>query len=295
MWYEIILTSSVMAALISTLSSMYSSKRSGNLKYITEERQKWREEIRQIAEDIEGSSRTSVRKHLIRLKVRINANGKAQLMEAANQTDKNQDTKKISYYEDCHIWELIKKLENSSVQDFKEKKENLINSLSLLLKYDWERQKREVLGSKVKRLHCFLYAVFALVAVYMFDQGNLGSISFPVCQRVIAFLVFFISNIIIFFDDASLKLYKKKNVNALTVVLAIVFIIGFIFLSVLWGVNGTREVGKTILLVILFVDYVFCIAGFIYSMYSIKWYEERARIVSGIEFTQLGKQNRGNI
>ena len=53
---QVILTSTVVAAVISTLTSVYNSRRTGNLKYITEERQKWREEIRKIAESIEDCS-----------------------------------------------------------------------------------------------------------------------------------------------------------------------------------------------------------------------------------------------
>lgn len=72
---QVLLTSTVVAAVISMLTNVYNSKRTGNLKYITEERQKWREEIRQIAEDIIPCSQFSIKKYLIRLKVRINAEG----------------------------------------------------------------------------------------------------------------------------------------------------------------------------------------------------------------------------
>lgn len=40
---RVILTSTVIAAIISFLANVYNSRRTGNLKYITEERQKWRE------------------------------------------------------------------------------------------------------------------------------------------------------------------------------------------------------------------------------------------------------------
>lgn len=140
---QVILTSTVVAAVISTLTSVYNSRRTGNLKYITEERQKWREEIRKIAESIEDCSRYDIKKQLTRLKVRINANGKL---------------KEDSYYEDSHIWNLIHDLENFNICEkcFKNKKQDLINSLSFLLKYDWERQKREVLGTNIDKIRIIL-------------------------------------------------------------------------------------------------------------------------------------------
>lgn len=151
MGLQVILASTVIAALITTIANMYTSKRTGNLKYITEERQKWREEIRKIAEDIEECPRNQIKKQLTRLKVRINANGKIALL--------NND---LSYFEDGHIWYLIEKLEDPCLDftKYEEEKGNLINTLSLLLKFDWERQKRDVLGSNIKKYMWFFMYVY---------------------------------------------------------------------------------------------------------------------------------------
>ena len=153
---NVILTSTVIAAAISLLANVYTSRRTANLKYITEERQKWREEIRKIAEDIVDCPRDEIKKHLTKLKVRINANGKL---------------KKGSYYEDSHIWKLIHDIENSNIcnECFEGKKEILINSLSLLLKYDWERQKREVLGTNIDRMRIILTCALLLI---LFANGK---------------------------------------------------------------------------------------------------------------------------
>lgn len=135
---QVLLTSTVVAAVISMLTNVYNSKRTGNLKYITEERQKWREEIRQIAEDIIPCSQFSIKKYLIRLKVRINAEG------LYNEK---------SYLEDSHIWKVIDDLEdNKCIDNFENNKKKLVLYLSALLKYDWERNKQEVRGSSLEQL-----------------------------------------------------------------------------------------------------------------------------------------------
>ena len=72
---NVILTSTVIAAVISLLANVYNSRRTRKLKYITEERQKWREDIREIAENITKCSQFNIGVQLTRLKMRINANG----------------------------------------------------------------------------------------------------------------------------------------------------------------------------------------------------------------------------
>lgn len=144
---NVILTSTVIAAVISLLANVYNSRRTGKLKYITEERQKWREDIREIAENITKCSQFNIGVQLTRLKMRINANGVKTII--AQKEGYNQK-RAGRYLNDVHIWKLIDELENPKCIDkFEDNKKKLFLYLSALLKYDWERAKQEVKGSEL--------------------------------------------------------------------------------------------------------------------------------------------------
>lgn len=159
---NVILTSTVIAAVISLLANVYNSRRTGKLKYITEERQKWREDIREIAENITKCSQFNIGVQLTRLKMRINANGVKTII-----TEKEGNNKKRAgrYLNDAHIWKLIDELENpESIEKFEDNKKKLFLYLSALLKYDWERAKQEVKGSELD----FLQIVFSVLSSGIF-------------------------------------------------------------------------------------------------------------------------------
>ena len=78
---------------------------------------------------------------LVSLKTRINAYG-------IDQNNLNAD---------AHIWKLIDKINICREEEYANLKEQLINYLSLLLKYDWERSKSEVYGEPIKILVYTIY------------------------------------------------------------------------------------------------------------------------------------------
>ncbi len=167
---ENVLGSTVIAAIISGVVSYLVLIRKSKLKYITEERQKWREDIREIAENIEKNT-YSIKNDLTKLKVRINAYGR---------NNKNDDS---CYYNDAHIFKIIKEIEKydkeRNYEKISEKKEILIEYLSFLLKYDWERAKAEVkegifnLGSAV----LFVLGLVTSISILVFNTNfNLSKI-----------------------------------------------------------------------------------------------------------------------
>lgn len=126
-----ILTSSIIASFISSVIAYFQFRKNNHLVFITGERQKWREDIRNIADRIESSqSFEEMKNALVDLKVRINAYGR-------NSDDVMQDS---------HIWDVIDKLEKHDGQ-YETAKKLLILYLSMLLKMDWERSKAEVQGN----------------------------------------------------------------------------------------------------------------------------------------------------
>ena len=115
-----VLTSSVVAGVISSLVAYFQFHKNNKLVYITNERKAWRSDIRRIAEEIEAATGyEDIRKPLVELKVRINAYGK--------NTD---DVKK-----DSHIWKVIERLQKQN-DDFDEAKQLLILYLFKNIAYE---------------------------------------------------------------------------------------------------------------------------------------------------------------
>lgn len=132
-----LLSSGLVVAIVTSLFNFVTSQRADSLKYITEERRKWREELRVIALELECADFDSIKPILTKIKVRVNAYG---------------NIPGSSLKEDKHIWEEINLISNSvrdnNIENFNFHKEQLGFYISMLLKYDWERAKYEVSGQK---------------------------------------------------------------------------------------------------------------------------------------------------
>ena len=140
---EIFLASAVIAALITSLFTYFQNQKSSNLQYITDERRKWRESVRDIYESLSNSHCYSdVVILLAKLKTRINPYGRYS----------------GKYVDDSHIWDAIRKLEHSEL-DFEKNKVLLLDYLSLLLKGDWDRSKQEIKGNWTRIRAAFIYAL----------------------------------------------------------------------------------------------------------------------------------------
>lgn len=150
---EILLGSAVIAAICSGIVSYSISRHQGNLQYITGERKEWREKIRKNATRLHKADYKETLKILAELKVRINAFGNNGVSS--------------SFKDDAHIWEVVKEIEEKEPSSgvLKLQQELLIQYLSLLLKNDWERSKKEVTGDIYKLLSRICYISFACVAI----------------------------------------------------------------------------------------------------------------------------------
>lgn len=184
---NVILTSTVIAAVISLLANVYNSRRTGKLKYITEERQKWREDIREIAENITKCSQFNIGVQLTRLKMRINANGVKTII-----TEKEGNNKKRAgrYLNDAHIWKLIDELENpESIEKFEDNKKKLFLYLSALLKYDWERAKQEVKGSELDSLQIVFSVLSSGIFLWLLYTNEKDFISMQSVSAIALLLI----------------------------------------------------------------------------------------------------------
>lgn len=150
---EILLTmlsSTVVATVISTLFGILQARKHSSLQYITAERQKWREEIREIASEIGIADVKKIGIILNRLKVRINAYG---LYDEGGISN------------DRYVWMAIECVETSKYLNvkFEESKKYLITALSLMLKHDWEVSKKEIRSSIydwIEKIALILYLFF---------------------------------------------------------------------------------------------------------------------------------------
>ncbi len=152
-----ILTSSAVSTIFLIISNIFIEQRKHSVEYITSERAKWRNDIRKIASEIMEADATNLYKPLTELKVRINAYDKY----STNKNIKN----------DSFIWECIEGCEicSEDTELLSIYKNNLVLFLSLMLKYDWERSKKEVSIDRNKVFKLFFYSmqitIFAIVTL----------------------------------------------------------------------------------------------------------------------------------
>lgn len=202
---EMILGSAVVSAFISSLGAIYTSNKKNKLEYITKERSMWRAEIRLCAEEVRGASYQTTRKICDKLKVRINAWGR-------NVSNKCID--------DAHIWKLIEQIEseNFCMEDLPRLQEVMQEYLSLLLKWDWERSKKEVKGDKWSVVEYFLWGIsfFVFMSGIVYDLKRIGAsvdienMIFDVGPYVLSVLV--VIALMIIFE----KMFKTMGIDLMT-------------------------------------------------------------------------------
>lgn len=172
--FESILTGGLAGAVISGFFAMRNQDKSIKVKQITEERQKWRERIRELTVKIteivgELESSTSnlcckkARINNCKMKLRVI---KAELSVSLNPKD-DEDKDILTRLQ--HIIDAPNEAFNKPSLKEKSSKDTPIEELqyrlSLLLKHDWERVKNELeIGKKIRA--CF-FTILALVVVVL--------------------------------------------------------------------------------------------------------------------------------
>lgn len=173
-----ILTSTVVSTIFLALSNIFIDQRKRSVEYITNERAKWRNDIRRISGEIMEADETNLYKPLTELKVRINAYDKY----CGNKRIKN----------DTLIWRCIENCEENcgDIELLNIYKKNLVLYLSLMLKYDWDRSKKEVEIDKNKVLKYVFFACQVIIfSVIMLSTKKGIYYSIPLFQGYILFNV----------------------------------------------------------------------------------------------------------
>lgn len=173
-----VLTSTVISSLITVLSNVLLNQKKNSLEYITNERKLWRQEIREIAVEIEKSDESNINIPLTKLKVRINAYDYFK----QNQQDSG----------DYVLWQLIDMLEESGPSMHKFIKKNLLMLISLMLKYDWERSKKEIKINKTNVLmhFCSIIQIIAyLLLSRIFNFSFMDSAIFALIYTIVLLVI----------------------------------------------------------------------------------------------------------
>ena len=277
--WNTILTSGVIAAFITgliTLISNYSNhKNDSKIKYVTEERKNWRIEIREICEKLNiANSKDDVMSQLIKLKVKINAFGNTDIYDeyykkyndckycdktvdqndhnkkklfSKNKTNSKSDTNvfiQLTKYfrNDGHIWKQIHKIE---AKDKFEKNDIsvLIEYLSYLLKYDWERSKSEVLINMQVLYARFVFALsFVFATGYMYKASSSKDKFFDVFSIVMLFIISFIVSTIPKYDLFERIDYDKYKVIGISCIPILIIALMFILIDL--GVLANALINK---------------------------------------------------
>lgn len=178
--WQTILTSGVIAAIVAGIIELVKLSNSNKSRYIIQQREKWREKIRKISEEIQTADFNNIGLPITKLKTRINPYGEfvdfptlktynKKLTKKEKKQHLNDESIIEDYYlKDGHIHDVINKLESN--EDFDNNKKLLNKYLELLMKFDWERSKTESTISK-KRVVSIIFEFFG-VSLFIYHSYN---------------------------------------------------------------------------------------------------------------------------
>ena len=228
---QIILSSTLIVAVINNFINVYNHNKDSKLQFITSERNNCRNEIKKIACELQkstpdtGGTSEDIKIILTKLKTRLNAYGiKRYSLNTANDP--------FDVFKDEHIWKIIYDMEISNDRN---KVTTLINYLSCLLKFDWERSKKEVLSQKMNYISMFFIVVTLMSYLCIINKNqNFNLLTFRLILSQLSFFMFilvayFILMIPMWIDQLEIfrtyKWYRKKYNYSLVLSLISLFII----------------------------------------------------------------------
>ena len=198
----VILSSTLVTTVLTLFVNAVANRRSASIENITKERKTWRDEMREIAKEIQSSKDSrQLRIALSTLKVRINAYGIA----------------KNSLFNDAHFWHQIRCFEQKKEHTYDELEETkciFVGLISCLLKFDWERSKAEIKGNLPTRvLTISLIVSFIIYSVkwfYFYDIGA-GKVSNYFSYMVWYGVYVIFAILIIYFADKWTNVFQLRT------------------------------------------------------------------------------------
>lgn len=216
----------ILGAVITGIFPIIQAFKGNKLQYITIERSKWREKLRSLIVEIYNSDKDSIKEKLVELGSYINQYGKHRSGNYPKDVD-------LDFEKDEHIWKEIDKIENilkeentdkikDNENDFDRCKNNLINYLELLLKFDWERHKKEV---KTNILTCMAVIIFISInfLFYFANKHILPALILPIVTFVVQILLFQISKHLPKYK----KWYKRETAILVNYLMSIIYFLEY--------------------------------------------------------------------
>lgn len=193
-------------AIISTILTFIQANKRNNLDFITKERSEWRRKLKQILIDLRDESKREPA--IIQLKSQINPYGR------------NMDFKgtRMYFMKDGHIWDLLNN-ETDKI-DF----DKLSLYVNLLLKYDWERSKREIRITLSTFFDKLLYVTLLLASFYTFILAFKSSWIYVILSIISIFLIFF---------QPKITKAILKNENELAWIFTLLYVFPYIIIILL--------------------------------------------------------------
>lgn len=258
--------STVIGTFVSSLFSWNSGKESRKISSITDQRANWRKNILKISDDINKSRSIENLQEIIQpLKTIINPFGKSYEIETVYKIRDFQN--------DRYVWDalfLIDKIGDKTQNiNLKEYKDRLQYRLAILLKYDWERSKKEVQGDNTKFLIYFsliivYFSLSMLMYKFIFVEFKDKPVEFFFTMLLIYFFVLYLASIF--------TITNKKLKTKVYLLFIIIFIIFIIFLNKFNNII-TRLNFLGALLIMSY--YAVLIITFIYSVYLLSFPSEQ--------------------
>lgn len=265
-YLKILLSSVVIAAIIKFLQGIKDNR----LQYITAERSLWRKEIKEIVRDIDSSKAKKILNVLTRLECNLNSYG-------YYSNGQYPIDEKLDYLKDEHIWKEIYNIKHSvEIKDkgaFEIHKRRLIVSLILLLKFEWERSKREVRSMVEVPVAFGIY--ITSVALFFISKYSIQGVQKHLAEcATIGFLMIFCY--ILSWSPYLLSLprcfrtpkWYKKAEN--------IFVPGILMLINIWALSAwsrNADIFSHIALILSYVGYVIAIFYPIYANEIYRNYE----------------------
>lgn len=159
--FEIVMSSAVLAALIGWIRG----NKEDQLNYITGERSVWRKEMKECIEGLQTCRLKDIDKWLIKLKVNLNGYG-------CHNSGEYPEDMYLDFLRDEHIWKVIDEIETEhrkadySERKIKHQKDKLIRLIVILLKFEWEKSKREVKANRLLFISLSILTGYVLIVCY---------------------------------------------------------------------------------------------------------------------------------
>lgn len=169
-----ILGSTVISGIINTIFNYFQKDKDNRINNISSERTLWRNTIREIAEEL-SSNELTISKFdtiIVRLKIRINPLEVQKINDISESSifNKNKWVEKNGYITEILDEIQKKRIDTNEMAEFYDLRNLLIDRISLLLKLDWERSKREIVGEvrdKIFILFTFIYTTCFILLIYI--------------------------------------------------------------------------------------------------------------------------------